>query len=89
MIKYALIAVSFSFVSITGCSYLEDATFSEPSSEGIIQVNHDLYYVAIERDKDGCMMYHARSEKQATLSVILYQNKTGVFATVKNPDDCY
>ncbi|HIC39931.1 MAG TPA: hypothetical protein EYO74_00790 [Piscirickettsiaceae bacterium] len=77
---------------VTGCVYSVNNTQSKYPKElvnGKVQIDDDLYYEPIGKDKDGCMMYIARSSSQATMTAVIYRNKNGVFTSNKSTSDCH
>ena len=56
--------------------------------EGAIKVEDDLYYVPIEKDNRGCMMYRSYSVHNATYAVIMYRDVSGKFPSNSRLTNC-
>lgn len=69
-------------------SYLAKSKYPKELANGKVQIDDDLYYVPIGKDKDGCMMYTSHSNNQATTASIIYRNKSGEFTSNKDTRYC-
>ena len=92
---FILLALSSLFLS--GCfinNYLpviegDSAYISESSiPKGAIQVDEDLYYIPINYDKNGCLMYRPYSKNKNTFDIILYKAESGSFTTNSQLANC-
>jgi len=63
-------------------------TLRKDIPKGAIKVEDDLYYVPIEKDDRGCMMYRAYSVNNATYAVIMYRNESGKFTSNSRLPHC-
>ncbi len=78
----------FSTIGCTSKNIKSIERASDTDVEQIIHINSNLYYVSLGRDKDGCMMYQARSDTMATAQAIIYQNGIGIFSMGKDKKTC-
>jgi hypothetical protein len=92
---FILLALSSLFLS--GCfinNYLpiieDDSAYISESSipKGAIQVDEDLYYIPINYDKNGCLMYRPYSKNKNTFDIILYEAESGDFTTNSQLANC-
>jgi hypothetical protein len=92
---FILLALSSLFLS--GCfinNYLpvieDDSAYISESSipKGAIQVDEDLYYIPINYDKNGCLMYRPYSKNKNTFDIILYKAESGNFTTNSQLANC-
>ena len=63
-------------------------TLRKDIPKGAIKVKDDLYYVPIEKDDRGCMMYRAYSVNNATYAVIMYRDASGKFTSNSRLPHC-
>jgi len=56
--------------------------------KGAIKIEEDLYYVPIERNNSGCMMYRSYSVNNATYAVIMYRDASGIFTSNSQLTNC-
>jgi hypothetical protein len=94
--NFILLASSSLFLS--GCfinNYLpiieDDSAYISESSipKGAIQVDEDLYYIPINYDKNGCLMYRPYSKNKNTFDIILYKTESGNFTTNSQLANCH
>ena len=92
---FILLALSSLFLS--GCfinNYLpiieDDSAYISESSipKGAIQVDEDLYYIPINYDKNGCLMYRPYSKNNNAFDIILYKAESGGFTTNSQLANC-
>jgi hypothetical protein len=86
-----VIIISLISLTASGCMYPMEKTerlHSKELTNERIQIHDDLYYVSIGRDKDGCMMYSASSDGNATMTAVVYRNRSGKFTLNKNTNLC-
>jgi hypothetical protein len=92
---FILLALSSLFLS--GClinNYLPviegDSAYIYESSipKRAIQVDEDLYYIPINYDKNGCLMYRPYSKNKNTFDIILYEAESGDFTTNSQLANC-
>lgn len=60
----------------------------KPIPDNAIKIDNDLYYVPIGKNENGCIQYKAFSQKQSTMSVILYRDEQGNFVSSSNLINC-
>lgn len=59
-----------------------------PIPDNAIQVEKDLYYVPIGKDKNGCTQFKTFSQSKSTMTVITYRDSKGNFVSSSSLINC-